>query len=41
MTMSERAMRDVHRMIREGFPDHPVRHEVPVELIIRDSTGPV
>jgi DNA-binding LacI/PurR family transcriptional regulator len=38
--MSELAMREVHRMIREGYPKHPIRHEVPVELIVRDSTAP-
>lgn len=37
--MSELAMGEVHRMIREGFPVEPIRHTVPVELIVRESTG--
>ncbi len=38
--MSELAMREVHRFIRNGFPDSPVIHRIPVDLIVKGSTGP-
>ncbi len=37
--MSEMAMSEVHRMIKDGYPDAPVQREVTAELIIRDSTA--
>ncbi|MCF6176359.1 MAG: LacI family transcriptional regulator [Victivallaceae bacterium] len=37
--MSELAMSEVIRMITEGFPEQPVSHTIPVEIIIRESTG--
>lgn len=39
--MSELAMREVHNFIRDGFPESPVIHKIPVEIIIKDSTGPI
>ncbi len=37
--MSELAIIEVDRMITEGFPEQPVSNTMPVEIIIRESTG--
>jgi DNA-binding LacI/PurR family transcriptional regulator len=37
--MSELAIIEVNRMITDGFPEQPVTHTMPIEIIIRESTG--